>query len=58
MSETSTTSTEFADVYTTSGGWTETGATCNNAPARGTWRRKAGGFAAGSWVEWDVTKGR
>jgi hypothetical protein len=56
-SETSTTSTEFVDVFTTSGGWTEMGVTWNTAPARGTWLGKAGGFGAGSWVEWDVTKG-
>ncbi|WP_332761935.1 CBM96 family carbohydrate-binding protein [Pseudarthrobacter sp.] len=56
-SEASTTSTEFVDVFTTSGGWTERGVTWNNAPARGTWLGKAGGFATGSWVEWDVTKG-
>ncbi|MGF9647996.1 DNRLRE domain-containing protein [Pseudarthrobacter oxydans] len=56
-SETSTTSTEFVDVFTTSGGWTERGVTWNNAPARVTWLGKAGGFATGSWVEWDVTKG-
>ena len=56
-SETSTTSTEFVDVFTTSGGWTERGVTWNSAPARITWLGKTGGFATGSWVEWDVTKG-
>ncbi|RJT78371.1 DNRLRE domain-containing protein [Arthrobacter cheniae] len=56
-SETSTTSTQFVDVFTTSGGWTEGGVTWNNAPVRGAWLGKAGGFAANSWVEWDVTKG-
>jgi hypothetical protein len=56
-SEASTTSTEFVDVFTTSGGWTENGVTWNTAPPRGTWLGKAGGFATGSWVEWDVTKG-
>ncbi|WP_461172234.1 DNRLRE domain-containing protein [Arthrobacter sp. Z1-9] len=49
--------TEFVDVFTTSGGWTEREVTWNNAPPRGTRLGKAGGFAAGSWVEWDVTKG-
>lgn len=56
-SEASTTASEYVDVYTTAGGWTETGVTWNNAPARGTWLGKTGGFAAGAWVEWDVTKG-
>ncbi|MGX1159772.1 glycosyl hydrolase family 16 [Arthrobacter sp. SLBN-100] len=56
-SEASTTSTEFVDVFTTSGAWTESGVTWNNAPARQTWLGKKGGFANGSWVEWDVTKG-
>lgn len=56
-SETSTTSTQFVDVFTTSGGWTERGVTWNTAPARATWLGKAGRFAANSWVEWDVTKG-
>ncbi|WP_255470954.1 DNRLRE domain-containing protein, partial [Pseudarthrobacter sp. B4EP4b] len=56
-SEAAATSTEFVDVYTTSGTWTETGVTWNNAPARGTWLGKTGGFATGAWVEWDVTKG-
>lgn len=56
-SEASANSTQFVDAFTTSGGWTERGVTWNNAPARGTWLGKAGGFASGSWVEWDVTKG-
>lgn len=56
-SESSASSTEFVDIYTTSGSWTETGVTWNNAPARGTWLGKAGGFGAGRWVEWDVTAG-
>lgn len=56
-SESSTSSTEFVDAFTTSSAWTERGVTWNNAPARGTWLGKIGGFAAGSWVEWDVTKG-
>lgn len=54
-SETATTATEFVDVYNTLGTWSETGATWNNAPARGTWLDKQGGFAAGQWVEWNVT---
>lgn len=45
-SETSTSSTEFVDVFTTSGGWTERGVTWNNAPARGTWLGKTGGSRA------------
>jgi hypothetical protein len=57
FSEASASSSEFVDVFTTSGGWTERGVTWNNAPARGTWLGKVGGFANGSWVEWDVTKG-
>ncbi|TQJ34353.1 glycosyl hydrolase family 16 [Arthrobacter sp. SLBN-122] len=56
-SEAAATSTEFVDVYTTSGAWTETGVTWNNAPARGTWLGKTGGFSNGAWVEWDVTRG-
>ncbi|WP_245827754.1 DUF7594 domain-containing protein [Sinomonas mesophila] len=56
-SEASARSTEFVDIYTTAGGWTETGVTWNNAPARGTWLGKTGGFANGAWVEWDVTQG-
>lgn len=55
-SETATTATETVDVYGTTGGWTQTGATWDNAPARGTLVASAGGFAAGQWVEWDVTK--
>lgn len=54
-SEAAATPTEFVDVYGTTGSWTETGATWNNAPARGTWLGKQGGFASGAWVEWDVT---
>lgn len=54
-SEASAASTEFVDVYGTAGTWTETGATWENAPARGTWLGKTGNFASGSWVEWDVT---
>lgn len=54
-SEAATTATEFVDVYGTTGAWTETGVTWNNAPARGTWLGKQGNFANGAWVEWDVT---
>ena len=54
-SEASAASTEFVDVYGTTGTWTETGATWENAPARGTWLGKTGNFATGQWVEWDVT---
>lgn len=54
-SEASATSTEFVDVYGTTGSWTETGVTWENAPARGTWLGKTGNFATGQWVEWDVT---
>ncbi|MHA7280428.1 DNRLRE domain-containing protein [Arthrobacter sp. MDT2-2] len=54
-SEASATATEFVNVYKTTGDWTETGVTWNNAPARGTWLGKTGGFAGSSWVEWDVT---
>ena len=56
-SEASAKSTEFVDVFTTSGGWTENGVTWNNAPARGAWMGKTGGFGTGVWVEWDVTAG-
>jgi hypothetical protein len=56
-SEASATSTQFVDVSTTSGGWTERGLTWNNAPAAGTRLGRAGGFRTGSWVEWDVTQG-
>jgi hypothetical protein len=45
------------DVYTTTTGWTETGVTWNAEPARGAWLGKRGGYLAGSWVQWDVTKG-
>jgi hypothetical protein len=57
FSEASATSSEFVDVFTTSGGWTERGVTWNTAPARGMWLGKTGGFGTGTWVEWDVTKG-
>jgi hypothetical protein len=57
ISETATTATEFVDAYTTTGGWTETGVTWQNAPARGTWLNKVGGFALGAVAEWDVTTG-
>ena len=56
-SEAAATATEFVDVFTTSDAWTETGTNWNNAPARGTWLGKTGGFASGAWVEWDVTAG-
>lgn len=46
---------EFVDIYGTTGAWTETGVTWNNAPARGTWLGKQGNFYPGEWVEWDVT---
>jgi Glycosyl hydrolases family 16 len=55
-SEAAATATEFVDIYNTTGTWSETGATWANAPARGTWLGKAGGFAHGAWVEFDVTK--
>lgn len=57
VSEAAATATEFVDVYTTATGWTETGVTWQNAPARGTWLTKTGGFALGATVEWDVTGG-
>jgi hypothetical protein len=56
-SETSASSSQYVDAYTTSGSWTESGVTWRNAPARGTWLAKQGDFAAGSWVQWDVTAG-
>lgn len=51
----SATSTEFVDVYATSGAWTETAVTWDTAPARGAWLGKQGGFTDGQRVEWDVT---
>lgn len=43
------------DVYTTSNDWTEGTLTWNNQPARGTWLSRQGGYAADTWVSWDVT---
>jgi hypothetical protein len=57
FSETAATTTEYVDVYTTAGGWSETRVTWRNAPARQTWLSKTSGFASGRWVEWDVTAG-
>jgi PKD repeat protein len=43
-------------VHRTSGGWTETGLTWNNAPALdGTVLATAGKVVAGTWIELDVT---
>ena len=57
VSESAATSSQYVDVYTTSRSWTESGATWRNAPSRGTWLGKQGGFTAGAWVQWDVTAG-
>ncbi|HZH18267.1 MAG TPA: DNRLRE domain-containing protein [Archangium sp.] len=57
-SEAAATATEFVDIYTmTSSDWAESTVTWQNAPPRGTWLDKAGGYSTGAWVEWDVTKG-
>jgi hypothetical protein len=54
-SEAAATSTEFVDVYGSSGSWTESTVTWNTRPARSTWLGKTGNFTTGQWVEWDVT---
>ena len=46
---------EFVDIHQITGTWTEAGVTWDNAPVGGTWLSKAGPFALGQWVEWDVT---
>ena len=56
VSEAAATATEFVDIYTAVGTWTETGVNWGNQPARGaTLLDSKGGFANGVRVEWDVT---
>ena len=52
--EPSSVTTGGADLYTTSGAWTEHGVTWNNAPARGTWLGKKP-VAPSTWSQWDLT---
>jgi len=54
-SESTLLATEFVDIYEMSNNWEEETVTWTNAPARGTWLGKQGGFATDTWVEWDVT---
>ena len=49
--------TQAVEIHTTVGNWTESEVTWDSAPDPGPQLDEAGGFASGSWVEWDVTAG-